>query len=158
MEIRNAMLQLRRELGLTQVEFAEKVLVTRQAVSRWERGETVPSIDTLEWIAKTFGVPVDDLLGHPAGLCQSCGMKLERDEDCGTEQDGSRSGEYCAFCYQQGRFTREVTMGEMIENNLQYLDEWNRASGTQLTREQARKGLEEFLPTLKRWRGREGGA
>ena len=53
-----------------------KLCVTRQAVSRWETGETVPSTDTLKEIAKTFQVPVDRLLGYPAGFCQSCGMAL----------------------------------------------------------------------------------
>ena len=81
METRDALLELRRDLGLSQEEFAQKLCVTRQAVSRWETGETVPSTDTLKEIAKVFQVSVDRLLGYPAGYCQSCGMALTRDEE-----------------------------------------------------------------------------
>ena len=105
METSEILLRLRREQGLSQEEFAQKLLVTRQAVSRWETGETIPSTDTLKRIAQTFQVSVDHLLGRPAAFCQSCGMRLEEDSDRGTEADGSASEEYCAYCYQQGRFS-----------------------------------------------------
>ncbi len=152
METRDALLELRRDLGLSQEEFAQKLWVTRQAVSRWETGETVPSTDTLKEIAKVFQVPVDRLLGYPAGFCQSCGMVLTRDEERGPEADGSRSEAYCTYCYQQGRFLQNVTMEEMAEHNLQFLAEWNRANRLDLDEAEARAGLLAFLPTLKRWR------
>ena len=143
---------LRRSLGLSQAEFALRLFVTRQAVSRWETGETVPQLDTHRRMAKTFQTSADALLGNPAGLCQSCGMSLEAEGDRGTEKDGSKSREYCAFCFQQGAFTRELTMDEVIELNLQTLDEWNKAAGLQLTRQEAKRQLQEFLPTLRRWK------
>lgn len=152
METKDMILELRKSLGLSQAEFAGKLLVTRQAVSRWENGETVPSTDTLKQIAKTFAVPVDRLLGQPAGLCQSCGIRLETERDRGTERDGSRSEDYCAWCYQRGEFVQELTMEQQIEHNLRGLDGWNRANGTNLTEQQARAGLREFLPGLKRWK------
>ena len=43
-------------------------MITRQAVSRWENGETIPNTDTLKLIAETFNVSVNYLLGHPTGL------------------------------------------------------------------------------------------
>lgn len=46
METRQVILQLRTAKGLSQEELAEKVYVTRQAVSRWETGETVPNTET----------------------------------------------------------------------------------------------------------------
>ncbi len=79
-------------------------------------------------------------------------MTLEHESDKGTEQDGSKSEEFCAFCYQQGKFTQDITMEEIIELNLQALDEWNKAAGLQLTEQEARIQLRQFLPTLKRWR------
>ena len=79
-------------------------------------------------------------------------MRLEEDSDRGTEADGSASEEYCAYCYQQGRFLQDVTMEEMAEHNLQFLAEWNRANGLALDEAEARAGLLAFLPTLKRWR------
>ncbi len=151
METKEAILDLRKSLNLSQDEFAEKLLITRQAVSRWENGETVPNTDTLKLIAETFHVSVDHLLGHPAGLCQSCGMSLDQDKYKGTERDGSKTDEYCAFCYQQGAFTQDLTIGELIEHNLQDLDNWNQSAGLNLSEQEARMMLMEFLPTLKRW-------
>ena len=46
METKNIILQLRTQRGLSQDELAEKIMVTRQAVSRWENGETVPNTET----------------------------------------------------------------------------------------------------------------
>ncbi|MBS5064330.1 MAG: helix-turn-helix domain-containing protein [Hungatella hathewayi] len=152
METKDMILNLRKDLGLSQDEFAEKLFVTRQAVSRWENGETIPNIDTLKLIAETFHVSVDHLLGRPAGLCQSCGMTLEKDSDKGTELDGSKSEEYCTFCFQHGKFTEDISMEELIEHNLQHLDEWNASAGLHLTEQEARMQLMEFLPTLKRWK------
>lgn len=152
METKDIILELRKSLSLSQDEFAEKLPVTRQAVSRWENGETTPNTDTLKLIAKTFGVSVDYLLGYPAGQCQSCGMALEKDSDKGTESDGIKSEEYCAFCYQQGGFVQDITMEQQVELDLQDLDKWNASVGLHVTEQEARKRLMEFLPTLKRWK------
>ena len=152
METKDAILQLRKDLGISQDEFAEKLFVTRQAISRWENGETIPNTDTLKMLANTFHVSVDYLLGHTPPQCQSCGMALEQDSDRGTESDGSKSQEYCAFCYQQGEFVHAITMEEMAEHNLQDLADWNESVGLHLTKEEARAQLLEFLPTLKRWK------
>lgn len=154
METRDAILELRKSRNLSQDGFAQKLSVTRQAVSRWENGETISSTDTLKLIAKAFDVSVDSLLGTAAELCQSCGMTLRQDSDRGTERDGRPSAEYCAFCYRRGSFAQDITLEEMVELNLRDLAEWNRAAGLHLTEEEARAGLLEFLPTLKRWRVR----
>ena len=116
METKTAILELRKRRHWSQDELAEKLAVTRQAVSRWENGETVPNTDTLKLMAQIFEVSVDYLLGQPAQLCQSCGMVLRDDGDKGTERDGSTCEEYCAFCYQRGAFVRELTMEELVES------------------------------------------
>ena len=54
METKNVILELRTKRGLSQDELAEKIMVTRQAVSRWENGETVPNTDTLKLLSKVF--------------------------------------------------------------------------------------------------------
>ena len=46
METKNVIFELRTKKGLSQEELAQKVMVTRQAVSRWENGETVPNTET----------------------------------------------------------------------------------------------------------------
>ena len=152
METKDAILTLRKDLGLSQDAFAQKLFVTRQAVSRWETGETVPSTDILKQIAKTFQVSADQLLGYPAGVCQSCGMPLDQEELHGTEADGSKSASFCTYCYQHGAYTYPTTLEGRVENNLKYLQEWNENAGLQLSKEEAKEALLQFLHTLKRWR------
>ena len=78
METKDIIYELRTKKGLSQEELAEKVFVTRQAVSRWETGETIPNIDTLKLLSKLFNVSINTLLGSPRKLvCQCCGMPIE---------------------------------------------------------------------------------
>jgi len=79
-------------------------------------------------------------------------MRLDNDGSKGTEKDGSRSGDYCIHCYADGAFTKEMTMDEMIRINIRYLDEWIKSTGIMITEEEAIKQLQQFLPTLKRWK------
>ena len=95
---------LRSKAGLSQEELAEKVHVTRQAVSRWETGDTVPGIDTLKLLSTLFDVSINTLLGAPQTLvCQCCGMPLE-DGITSREPDGSYNEDYCKWCYAEGTF------------------------------------------------------
>lgn len=78
MNTKDIILKLRTEAGLSQDELADKLFVTRQAVSRRENGETVPNIETLKLLSKLFNVSINTLLGSPRKLiCQCCGMPLE---------------------------------------------------------------------------------
>ena len=105
LETKEIILELRTKLGLSQDELAEKVFVTRQAVSRWEKGETVPNTETLKLLSKVFDVSINTLLGAPRKLvCQCCGMPLE-DSDISKEKDGNFNEEYCKWCYSDGDFT-----------------------------------------------------
>ena len=54
--------KLREEAGLTQEEFAEKIFVTRTAVSKWENGKSYPSVDSLKVISELFDVSIDTLI------------------------------------------------------------------------------------------------
>lgn len=85
-------------------------------------------------------------------ICQSCGMPLTGPETKGTEKNGIPSDEYCVYCYADGGFTRDMTMEEMIQSNIQYLDEWIKDTGVNFTEEEAIAELRKFLPMLKRWR------
>jgi len=105
MEKKNIILELRTKHGLSQDELAEKVYVTRQAVSRWENGETTPNTETLKLLSKLFRVSINTLLGSPRQLvCQCCGMPLE-DSNIGTEADGMLNEDYCKWCYADGEYT-----------------------------------------------------
>ena len=68
MDTKEIILNLRTENGLSQEELAEKLHVTRQAVSRWETGETVPNVDTLKLLSKQFDVSINTILGMIIGL------------------------------------------------------------------------------------------
>lgn len=54
--------RLRKEAGMTQEELAEKLSVTRQAVSGWERERTEPDLDMVQKAAEVFGVPAEELI------------------------------------------------------------------------------------------------
>lgn len=84
-------------------------------------------------------------------ICQSCGMPITSEELAGTYPDGSKNMEYCKYCFQNGEFTQNFTMEEMIEHNLQFLNEFNKEAGTSMNREEAIAGMREYFPHLKRW-------
>ena len=78
MQTKDILLALRTQHGLSQDELAEKVYVTRQAVSRWETGETTPNTDTLKLLSALFDVSIDTLLGASHSMiCRHCGMTLQ---------------------------------------------------------------------------------
>ncbi|MBQ8725631.1 MAG: helix-turn-helix domain-containing protein [Clostridia bacterium] len=63
-QLGNRLYELRKKAGLSQEEFAEKLNVSRQAVSKWERGEALPDTENLISIAKLFGVSLDELIDN----------------------------------------------------------------------------------------------
>ena len=105
METKDVILELRNKAGLSQDELAEKVYVTRQAVSRWEKGETTPNTETLKLLSKLFDVSINTLLATPREMiCHCCGMSLD-DTTTSKEIDGIFNEEYCKWCYNEGEFT-----------------------------------------------------
>ena len=78
-------------------------------------------------------------------FCQSCAMPMG-DDDFGTEKDGSKSDDYCKYCYQNGEFTSDITMEEMIDFCVP-----KTAEATGMSEKEARKMSEEIFPQLKRW-------
>ena len=95
METKDVIINLRTARGLSQEALAERVFVTRQAVSRWETGETTPNTETLKLLSGLFGVSINTLLGSPRQLiCQCCGMPLNEDGLISRETDGSFNEDY----------------------------------------------------------------
>ena len=114
MDTKDIILELRMKKGMSQDELAEKVFVTRQAVSRWETGETTPNTETLKLLSKLFDVSINTLLGSPRQLiCQCCGMPLE-DSNISKETDGFFNEEFCKWCYADGEYTYD-NMDDLIE-------------------------------------------
>ncbi|MDD6024511.1 MAG: zinc ribbon domain-containing protein [Oscillospiraceae bacterium] len=145
METKDVILELRNQMGLSQEALAEKVFVTRQAVSRWETGETIPNTQTLQLLSKLFDVSINTLLGSPRKLiCQCCGMPLE-DSFISRETDGAFNEDYCKWCYTEGKF---------VYNSLEELTDFlvGHMSSEDWPPEQARAYFEAQLPKLKHWR------
>jgi len=92
------------------------------------------------------------LPGQLPQFCQSCGMPLTNDSDCGTNADGSINHDYCKYCYQEGHFLQECTMDEMIEHCAQFIDEVNKQMPQPMTQEEYKQMMRGFFPMLKRWR------
>lgn len=146
METKTILLNLRTEKGLSQEELAEKLFVTRQAVSRWENGETLPNTEVLKLLSKLFQVSINTLLGCPRKLvCQCCGMPLEDDASVSREPDGTLNEEYCKWCYNQGQFAYS-SMEELTNFLVEHMSNEN------WPKEQARAYFEAQLPQLGHWR------
>jgi len=145
METKEVLLGLRTRNGLSQDELAEKVFVTRQAVSRWENGETVPNTETLKLLSKLFDVSINTLLGAPRQLiCQCCGMPLE-DAIIGRNKDGTLNEDYCKWCYADGTYTYS-DMDELIDVCVRNMANEN------FSEEQARAYMKQTLPSLDYWK------
>ena len=145
MNTKEVLYELRTKNRLSQDDLAEKVFVTRQAVSRWENGETVPNTETLKQLSKLFNVSINTLLGSPNQLiCQCCGMPLD-DSIIGKNKDGTLNEDYCQWCYADGTYTYsnmddliDVCVGHMVNENF--------------SEEQARIYLKQTLPKLDYWK------
>ena len=145
MQTKDVIHSLRTEKGLSQEELAEQVFVTRQAVSRWETGETIPGIDTLKQLSMFFDVSINTLLGSPRTLiCQCCGMPLEEDSLMSREPDGAINEEYCKWCYAEGKFVYQD-----LESLVDFLT--GHMAGETMPPEQVRAYLENQLPKLRHW-------
>ena len=145
MNTKDVLHELRTRSGLSQDDLAEKVFVTRQAVSRWENGETVPNTETLKLLSKIFNVSINTLLGSPHPLvCQCCGMPLD-DSILGRNRDGSLNEEYCQWCYADGTYTYS-DMDELIKICIPQMVKQG------FTEDQAREYMKQKLPTLDYWK------
>ena len=144
MNTKDVILELRTKKGLSQDELAEKVYVTRQAVSRWETGETVPNTETLKLLSRFFDVSINTLLGAPRQLiCQCCGMPLE-DGNMSREPDGSFNEDYCKWCYTDGAFTYQ-SMDALIDFCAAHM------ANDAFPPVKVRAYLQYLLPKLKHW-------
>lgn len=145
MQTKDVILELRTKHGLSQDELAQKVFVTRQAVSRWELGETTPNTETLKLLSQLFDVSINTILGSPRRLiCQCCGMPLE-DSIISRNNDGTLNEDYCKWCYADGTYTYS-NMDDLIDTCVKHM------VGAEFTEEQARAYMKEQLPHLDYWK------
>ena len=148
MAVKDVLAELRKERGFTQEELAAKLFVTRQAVSRWETGDTTPSVDMCKLIAVALDVPVMQVLDLPQEpSCQCCGTPFSvPDMPCGTDVDGTENPSYCKWCYDRGEFAN-ATMDDVIEQSAPYL-----VAATGVSLDEAVSFMGALLPTLARWK------
>ena len=146
MDTKTVIYELRAKHGLSQDELAQKVFVTRQAVSRWENGETVPNTETLKLLSNVFEVSINTLLGSPRKLfCQCCGMPLE-DSIISKESNGELNEEYCKWCYSGGHFaypSKEALLDYLVEHM---------PNPDNLQNEERRTQFDLYLSQLKHWK------
>ena len=137
--------QLRQRNHLTQDQLAEKLFVTRQAVSRWEAGETTPNVETLKELSRLFDVSINTLLGSPP----QPGLPMLRHAPGGQplsrEPDGTFNEDYCKWCYADGKFVY-ANQAELLDFLAQHM------SNESWPPDQVRAHFEGYLPTLKHWR------
>ena len=123
MDVKDVLHELRAKKGLSQEELAEKVFVTRQAVSRWETGETTPGLETLKQLSKFFDVSITT----------------------SREPDGTFNEDYCKWCYTDGEF-KYSSIEQLIDFCVAHFasESW--------PEEQVRAHMEAVLPELAHWK------
>lgn len=147
MEMKDILKNLREKNYLTQAQVAERVMVTGQAVSRWETGETQPNTDTLKLLSQEFDVSINTLLGSPRQLvCQCCGMPLSEDDLISREPDGSYNEDYCKWCYADGEFAYKSK-----DSLLDYLV-GHMPNPDNLADDDRRNQFDSYLMQLKHWK------
>ena len=147
METKDVILELRIKNGLSQDALAERIYVTRQAVSRWETGVTIPNTETLKLLSELFDVSINTLLGSPRKLiCQCCGMPLD-DSIISKETDGTFNEEYCKWCYTEGKFVY-TSLVELTDFLVEHMSNENWPP------KQARAFFETQLTKLNYWQQR----
>ena len=145
MDTKDVIFQLRTQKDLSQDELAEKLFVTRQAVSRWETGETTPNTETLKLLSAFFDVSINTLLGAPRQLvCQCCGMPLD-DSTLSREPSGEFNEDYCKWCYADGEF-KYSSKEQLIDFCVAHM------ASEQWPAEQVRAHMEAVVPHLKHWK------
>ena len=85
-------------------------------------------------------------------VCQSCGMPMTATEHFGTNKDLSANREYCCYCFDDGQFTEELTMEEMMERYTELVEEYHHQTEKEFNREETMTRMQQYFPLLKRWR------
>ncbi len=149
MECKDALKQLRQAHGWSQDELAEKLFMTRQAISRWENGDTTPGSDVLKQLSALYDVSINTLLGSPRKLvCQCCGMPMTDGELAREPDSGAFREDYCKWCYVDGKMVYE-NLDELVA----YLVSQHFIPGA--TDEQATAFYQQQLSSLQYWQSKK---
>ena len=147
MEVKEILKNLREKNNLTQEQMAQRVNITRQAIRRWETGETQPDTQMLKVLSKEFDVSINTLLGSPRQLfCQCCGMPLSEDSMLSKENDGQFNEDYCKWCYSEGTFAYK-TKDSLLDYLVTHMP-----NPENQNEPERRKVFDYHLSQLKHWR------
>ncbi len=94
MRLQDKIYEERKKAGLSQEALAEKVGVSRQAISKWELGTAVPELENLVALAQIFQISTDELLGVGKEELRSCEKETEREADREEERDEKASSDH----------------------------------------------------------------
>lgn len=143
------------EMEIVSDEAIKRSLWGDWMLSHFPGGVEDPEYCVLKFTPKTATYWIDNLFVKDKKymnlFCQSCGMPMQTPDLFSTNKDGSANQEYCCYCYKDGAFVQDCTMDEMIEHCIKYLDEFNGACETKLSKEEAIAKMKTYFPTLKRW-------
>ena len=146
MQISQIITKLRKDNDLSQEDLAQKLFVTRQAVSKWECDQSFPESDVLLRISKEFNISVCTLMGAPeARICQSCGMPMSQFQSAISQSNA----QYCGFCWQGDGYAKNMSMDEMIQH---VIDAGGAPKEFWPDDDTARRFLNALLPELERWK------
>ena len=91
MELSQKLKELRKKQGLTQLELAERLFVSRQAISGWEAGTSRPSTENLQSLSRLFNIPLDDTAeAEPAAAPEKLPAERSRQKKRARDRDWER--------------------------------------------------------------------
>lgn len=96
-ETANRLYELRKKFGYSQEELAEKIGVSRQAISKWERSEASPDTDNLIMLSKVYGITIDELINGPSDQSEESPKKNEAKEDDSEDSNDEKKNTHIHF-------------------------------------------------------------
>lgn len=90
MELSQKLKELRKKQGLTQLELAERLFVSRQAISGWEAGTSRPSTENLQSLSRLFNIPLETLLDDTAEAEPAAAPQRSRQKKRARDRDWER--------------------------------------------------------------------
>lgn len=125
MKLNEKLVSLRKKNGLTQLKVAEKLNVSRQAISRWESGIAFPSTDNLRCLSELYGVPVDYLLKETTEQIVDQEKRSKLDKEIHVEMKKEKQAIMCVVMIALAVIILVISAFWLRENMLQERDDVN---------------------------------
>ena len=133
MELSQKLKELRKKQGLTQLELAERLFVSRQAISGWEAGTSRPSTENLQSLSRLFNIPLETLLDDSAEAEPAAAQeKLPAEEQAKEEDKGQGKARRYKAIWIRANYSPEnasLDFGLVDSNEKFHYDRVNRGTG-----------------------------